>query len=358
MPSIELLPPGVTPESTLLAPDGVPRPEAHAGAAEAGLDLVPYRLWAVVNPGAGTAEPAMAVAKLKERYGDFTLFEPRSGADFDAFAERLESELRQGDGPDCVVAAGGDGTVSGVASALWRTKKKLSSEEEAVPGRMAPRLAILPMGTANVLARELGITGTLDESCELIRGGRSRALDVIEYEDRALLCRFVLGDLARPGSRTSSAEKQRLGPVAYGLNALSELVEPQVRRYELEIDGERIQCEASSLVLTNLARTGLGELCWGSSISPHDGELNLIVIRSEGLLDNLSKLWSSVLEALEGEPGIEHHIVRERLVIRGSEGVAAVADGEEVSAASHRFELRPTALEVMVPHEILGLDPS
>src|SRR5690606_31346599 len=167
MPSIELLPPGVTPESTLLAPDGVPRPEAHAGAAEAGLDLVPYRLWAVVNPGAGTAEPAMAVAKLKERYGDFTLFEPRSGADFDAFAERLESELRQGDGPDCVVAAGGDGTVSGVASALWRTKKKLSSEEEAVPGRMAPRLAILPMGTANVLARELGITGTLDESCEL-----------------------------------------------------------------------------------------------------------------------------------------------------------------------------------------------
>ena len=311
--------------------------------------LVP-RIWAVVNPRSGTAEPAEAVARLRARHGDFSLLEPSSESEFEALGQRLERSLRDGSAPDVVVAAGGDGTVSAVATALWRAKTALGSRgvDHASP-RAFPRLAIIPMGTANVLAGELGVPDDLEAACELVGTGETRELDVMTWRDRALLCRFVVGDLARPGTKTSSEQKQRLGPLAYGINAVSELVEPTIQPYQLEIDGEALETEASSLVLTNLARTGLRDLRWGPTISAHDGALDLLIIRATGLLDNLGMLWKSVLEELGSDSGIEHWRVKRELLIRGPAEMAAVADGEMVEGDFHRLVLRPGALRVLAP---------
>lgn len=301
------------------------------------------RLWVVTNSSSGTADTETVVAKLRERYGEFSLVVPEKAEDFENLDQPLEAAIRSAEPPDVVVAAGGDGTVSAVASALWRVGTRLDQ-----PATL-PKFGVVPMGTANVLAREFGFPLEFDPLVEQLSSGQAQALDVIEYRDRALLCRFSIGDLASPGARTSSDQKQRLGAFAYTLNAVTEIVDPKLYRFEIELDGERFEVEASSLVLTNLTSTGLGDLRWGPSISAHDGAADLLIVRATRWFDNISMVWSSVLENEQDQTKLEHRRVAERIVIRAPEGTAAVADGEVVEGDTHTFCVRPSALQLLVP---------
>jgi diacylglycerol kinase family enzyme len=123
------------------------------------------RVFVVLNPVAGTSAPTdvrQTLETLFTEHGRQCSVYETSGDD-DALTAELE-QARQ-DGYDLVVAAGGDGTVSLVASNLV--------------GSDIP-LGILPVGTANVLALELGIPQTLEQVAALFIGEHQvRELDVM-----------------------------------------------------------------------------------------------------------------------------------------------------------------------------------
>jgi YegS/Rv2252/BmrU family lipid kinase len=183
-----------------------------------------------------------------------------------------------------VIVAGGDGTVNAVVNALS-------------PGRTT--LAILPVGTANVLALELGI-GTVAEGIARIGRGRTRPLAVglIEGED-GLSRRFLLmagigldGDIVR-GVRTW--EKRLLKKGAYLLSALRCLLAWRRGRFSLLADGRALECH--SVVICNGARYG-GKLVLMPEADISEAVLDLFCIMAES-----RRAWLRVVASvLAGRP--------------------------------------------------------
>ncbi|GLI37227.1 diacylglycerol kinase family lipid kinase [Geobacter hydrogenophilus] len=141
-----------------------------------------------------------------------------------------------------IVAGGGDGTMNGVINGL-------------VPGKAT--LAFLPLGTANVCARELGI-GSVDEAVRRIIRQEARPLSVGVLEGFGVSRRFFL--MAGAGfdgfvvEGVLGAEKKRFGKGAYLLSALRTFSAWDGRPMEVEAAGERRSCH--SVIVCNAARYG------------------------------------------------------------------------------------------------------
>ncbi|WP_306533940.1 diacylglycerol kinase family protein [Geobacter sp.] len=141
-----------------------------------------------------------------------------------------------------IVAGGGDGTMNGVLNGL-------------VPGKAT--LAFLPLGTANVCARELGI-GSIDEAVRRIVRRETRPLSVGVLKGFGVSRRFFL--MAGVGfdgfvvEGVLGREKKRFGKGAYLLSALRTLSTWDERSMEVEVRGERRSCH--SVIVCNAARYG------------------------------------------------------------------------------------------------------
>ena len=111
------------------------------------------RVFTVLNPVAGNSESSRVRQVLEHHFpADNTVCEIHEAGRDDRIGELVRAAL--GRGCDLVVAAGGDGTVSAVANGL------IGNEN----GGSVP-LGIIPLGTTNVLARELGIPVDLEQAC-------------------------------------------------------------------------------------------------------------------------------------------------------------------------------------------------
>jgi YegS/Rv2252/BmrU family lipid kinase len=133
---------------------------------------------------------------------------------------RLASQAVR-EGFQTIIAAGGDGTVNEVLNGIGDVPGALSSV----------RLGILPMGTVNVLARELQVPLNLRRAWEVVEAGRERTMDLgcVEFTAEGKTQRRLFVQLAGAGldsraiERTRWKIKQRVGPLAYvvaGLEAL------------------------------------------------------------------------------------------------------------------------------------------
>ena len=124
-------------------------------------------------------------------------------------------------GCDLVVAAGGDGTVSAVADAL--------------AGGQVP-LGIVPLGTANVLAGELGIPFDLDLACALLAGDHAFAkIDAMELRGKHYVTQVGVGLDAEMIRDTPDEHKRRFGRVAYLWTAAARLLGARSRRFTLTV---------------------------------------------------------------------------------------------------------------------------
>ena len=208
----------------------------------------PGRVVAIMNPKAGSAAGEAIRRALGEcfREGESSLevYETRDGEDLGGVVRD-----RIGRGVDLVIAAGGDGTVSAVADAL--------------AGSGTP-MGILPMGTANVLARELEIPLDVDEAARLLVGDhRLATIDAMKVGGRHYLTQVGVGLDALMIRDTPTAQKKRFGKLAYLWSAGKHLVGFQPRRFTLEVDGRAIKTRASEVIVANVGTLGQPPFRWG-----------------------------------------------------------------------------------------------
>lgn len=236
-------------------------------------------------------------------------------------------------GAQVLVAAGGDGTVSAIATQARRVKLPLG---------------VIPSGTANLFARELNIPLVIEAAVEQIFQCHTRLVDVVLIDKHVYLCHISVGTYSLIASNTQSPAKKKFGRGAYIFNGLKLLFKKKHWTFQLEIDGKRHVRRASTLMITNVGAMGAGNLRWTNEALPDDGQIEICVIRARTLKHYL-KLFFSYLS------GREHPHLQETLIIRSEARISSpsrlcvMGDGEEITQGDFSLKVEARALEVLAP---------
>ncbi len=173
-------------------------------------------------------------------------------------------------GADLVMAYGGDGTQRACAAAL--------------AGSDIP-LALLPGGTGNLLARNLGIPADLRTAVQVAVAGRARLIDVCRAGSDSFVVMAGMGFDADMIKATSPVLKRELGWLAYGLAALRTIRDAPTLRIRLEMDNGRSWTTSGVGVLA----ANVGTLTGGITLLPQaavdDGQLAVAVLTPRRLRD-------------------------------------------------------------------------
>jgi diacylglycerol kinase (ATP) len=180
---------------------------------------------------------------------------------------RGQAESAVSAGVELVLACGGDGTVTACA--------------EGVTGTGVP-LAIIPMGTGNLLARNLGLPMGLDEALEVALGSVQQPVDAGRVNGTMFVVMAGLGLDAQMLDGTSEPLKKRLGWLAYAISAARHLGDRPMRVTVSADGGRRRRMRASMLIVGNVGwlRGGLPLL---PDARPDDGMLDAVVLIAGGL---------------------------------------------------------------------------
>ncbi|HUU66417.1 MAG TPA: diacylglycerol kinase family protein [Methyloceanibacter sp.] len=222
----------------------------------------------VHNPSAGSGQPTREVLLTLLRDAGFSI--TCSSSDEDEFNAALE------EGADIVIIAGGDGTVAKIARHLPNRKTLLT---------------ILPMGTANNIARCLNITGEVEALIAGLRGAPEKRLDVGiaigPWGQRYFLESVGWGALAEAVDH-SAPKLSREERIAHGRKTFAAiLTEAKPRPVSFVADGEKIAGDFIFVEVLNLGMTGPRVLI-SPSAEPGDGLLDIVYLtedRREAMID-------------------------------------------------------------------------
>ena len=242
--------------------------------------------------------------------------------------ELARSALAEGE--TCVVAVGGDGTVSEVAGSLAGT---------------AACLGIIAVGTGNDLARTLGLPrGRIDRALEVIGEKRTRQVDLGRVGDRYFVSLLGVGF---PAVVAAGANRMRYltGTAAFLLSVLRCIHRMRPASVRLLMDGREMERECTSILVQNTPYTGGGlRIAPGARLD--DGQLDVVVVDDIGRLDlvwNLPKVYSG---RHLGHPRFS--IFRCRTVeIDASPVLEKTLDGDAFGRTPVKAEICPRALTVI-----------
>jgi lipid kinase YegS len=236
---------------------------------------------------------------------------------------------------DLVVAAGGDGTVNEVVNGIARA-------------RWQPRLAILPIGTANDFAASLGLPTDLVEGLRVAVRGRPLAVDVARVNRRFFVNVSTGGFGVRSAVQVSPEVKRRLGSLAYLIAGLWELVDLQVARARFDTaEGVLYEGEFLIFAVGNARRTG-----GGSELTPRaefgDGKLDVLVVPAIPRLEFLALLPELRAGSHVDSP---HVLYRQTaaVTVRAEDDLPVNVDGEPMSGRRFRYALHSRPISVMAP---------
>jgi YegS/Rv2252/BmrU family lipid kinase len=245
-------------------------------------------------------------------------------------ARRIAMEAVQ-EGFETIVAAGGDGTINEVVN--------------GVAGSNA-RMGILPLGTVNVLAKEIGIPqGNLAAAWEVVERGQTLALDLPMANDQYFIQLAGVGLDAEVVRRTTSDLKKTLGPLSYILT-LVQLAASKPPRVVVESPGwtDRECC---------FALIGNGRLYGGpfplfKRASLYDGLLDVVVFKNQSHWDVIRYFQAIAFGTHPELPDVEY-FQTPSLRVRSESEVPVELDGEVAGEVPCEFRISPAKLLVLAP---------
>ncbi|MBX9740362.1 MAG: lipid kinase [Beijerinckiaceae bacterium] len=274
----------------------------------------------------GEESRAQVVQSLSARGFSIVLPSAQEMEDCSALIRRRAQEV------DLILVGGGDGSLNAAAPGLLDVQRPFG---------------ILPLGTANDLARTLGIPPTIEQALEVIVGGHTRWIDVGMVNDKPFFNVASLGISAQLAMSLTSQDKKRFGQLGYALAGLRVLL--NARPFSALIIGPRTSARVKSYQIA--VGNGLyygGGMAVAEHASIDDHQLHLYSLE-------IKEVWKLALMARAFRAG-RHGAFQEvrvedgrRFEVRTRKPKPINADGEIITHTPAVFSVRPSALEVFVP---------
>lgn len=235
-------------------------------------------------------------------------------------------------GVDAVVAAGGDGTVHEVVQGL--------------SGSSVP-MGIIPLGTANDFARQVGIPPDADHAMDVILRRKPVRIDSAELNGRRFLNVSAGGVGAEATAETSADAKEALGALSYVVTGARKLVGLQPRRAHFQGPGLDLECDFLVFAVGNARMAGGGTL-----VTPRarltDGLLDLLVVEARPRQDFVRLVLRLKRGEHLGMEGVHYHQLP-AVRITSTATLSVNLDGEPAHARRLDYRVRPRDLVIHLP---------
>jgi diacylglycerol kinase (ATP) len=292
----------------------------------------------VMNPAAGQADTERVLRLLA---GAFAV----RGASFDvAFtaaagdAERFAREAAE-HGYRAVVAVGGDGTVGEVITGLAGTD---------VP------LGIVPKGTANQVAGNLGIPRDIEGAVEVAVNGLPALIDVGQLADgRYFALAAGAGWDATVIAAATREAKDRWGFGAYLFAGLKGVVSPPSSRFRIDADGDVLEVSAAMVLLANMGQYVANvlppvEVSVGPAVSFQDGRLDVCIFAPRTFSDVAALLWRVARGKFAGDERMIY-LQASEITVTSDPPVVTEVDGELIGHTPLTARAVRGGVTVLVP---------
>jgi len=284
------------------------------------------RLLFIINPGSGSHDvdlKKVISAHFKDKDTDVVLYELPDDCSLDKIKQKI-AETKA----DRVVAVGGDGTLKLVAECLLH---------ENTP------IGIIPAGSANGMAKELGIPTEIADALELIEVGTPKQIHVVKLNDEICIHLSDLGFNAYLVQKFDTLPQR--GMWGYAKATWHALINHKRMNIELSLKGEKIKSAAAMVAIANATMYGTG-----LKINP-DGKLDddlfeIILVKDYSYLEIL-KIW---ITKLPFNPKKIEVFQTSEVKISSKHKAHFQVDGEYIGKVNEvTAKILPKAISVIVP---------
>jgi YegS/Rv2252/BmrU family lipid kinase len=286
------------------------------------------RIHVVINPAAGKDEPILNTINdvFHQHDIDWGVSVTRKFGDATEFARQAAE-----DGFDIVAGYGGDGTQHEIANGIIGT---------------GALMGVLPGGTGNGFANELGTPTKLRPALELLcTGYQVRHVDVVQANDGYFIQRLYVG--IEPEEQTSRESKDKYGTFAYAIDSFHRAQHQKEVKYKVIIDGEQHDEMAMKLYVVNAAKAGTGISITGNISKIDDGLVDIFTLTGK----NLSSLAGAADRMLNLDTKNARDWMRQgkEVFIDTDPDQPVWTDGEYTGRTPVSLKVLPAALPVIVP---------
>jgi len=230
-----------------------------------------------------------------------------------------------------IVAAGGDGTVNHVANGIAGTNAALG---------------LLPLGTVNVFAMELGLPAHNLQVCwSIIEDGNVRLVDLPSANGKHFVQLAGVGLDAQVVKETSLAFKRSFGPLSYLISAAQIAARKPPKLF---IESENAPVEEASFVLIGNGRLYGGPFPFFKHAVLDDGLFDVVVFKRLGYLEIMKYLQDVVFSSVIRAPEVEY-FQTQRLRVTSEQDVPVELDGELAGNCPVEVRIQKKALQVLAP---------
>ena len=297
------------------------------------------RVAVIFNPVSGTLDPALRRKRLEQLAVDAGLTCELGETDVELGARPL-AERAVADGIKRLIVSGGDGSVAEAADVVAGTDVVLG---------------VVPGGTGNLLAVNLGLPNDPAAAFKAATSGQVRSIDVGRANGRVFLLVAGIGADARMVRDADRDLKRRWGVLAYAIAVFKNLGRP-LNRYRITVDGETFTRRAQSVMVGNLGKITAGlELIPGAD--PTDGILEVTILRARSVWDLSQLLLRTLLGQRQSDNLTEIRRGRQ-ITIETEQAQPAELDGNHLGS-TRRLEItvEPAALKIATPERAPALFP-
>lgn len=237
---------------------------------------------------------------------------------------------------DLVVAAGGDGTLSSVANAIFR------SGSDAV-------MAVLPLGTCNDFAKTVGVSTDLEDAIKVAVDGKVKRIDLIRSGDRTILNQ-ANGGLSGEIAQEVEEQTGKKGVLSYWRASIEVLRDLPRYNVTLSLDGEAVHLRLLNLTVANARYSG-GGIPLAPLAQLDDGLMDIVGIKDQQLL-SLAPVLPRILTGSHLDSEAVFYKQASSVEIHSEPVMPFSVDGELDEFRTERFEVVREALAIKVGDEV------